>query len=95
MGVKNDNFCSEMGSGFGELGGTHTPRIPGSTTGISFLLDKKRDIEYIPLTLSRGYYDFLQSGLWLTLLNSCKSWPFFFFLSLTTKRVLGFSVLLL
>ena len=63
-------------------------RLPYKQVSISFLLDKKRDIEYIPLTLSRGYYDFLQSGLWLTLLNSCKSWPFFF-LVVDNKTCLG------
>ena len=51
---------------------------------ISFVLDKKRDLEYIFLTQET-----------LTLLNSSKSWPFFFFLSLTNKIVLGCSVLLL
>ena len=29
-GVKNDIFWSEIGSGFGELGGTPPPRIPRS-----------------------------------------------------------------
>ena len=50
---------------------------------ISFLLDTKKDLEYILLTQEI-----------LTLLNSSKSWPFFF-LSLTNKIVSGFSVLLL
>ena len=31
MGVKNDIFWSEIGSGFGELGGSTPPRIPRST----------------------------------------------------------------
>ena len=29
--MKNDIFWSEIGSGFGELGGTHPPRIPRNT----------------------------------------------------------------
>jgi len=32
-GVKNDIFWSEIGSGFGEPGGTPPPRIPRSTPG--------------------------------------------------------------
>ena len=31
MGVENDIFWSEIGSGFGELGSTPTPRIPRSS----------------------------------------------------------------
>ena len=31
MGVKNDIFWSEIGSGFGEPGSTLPPRIPKST----------------------------------------------------------------
>ena len=31
MGVKNDIFLSEIGSGFGEPGGKPPPRIPSST----------------------------------------------------------------
>ena len=31
MGVKNGIFWSEIGSGFGEPGGTAPPRIPRST----------------------------------------------------------------
>ena len=31
MGVENGIFWSEIGSGFGELGGTPLPRIPWST----------------------------------------------------------------
>ena len=31
MGVKNDFFLSEIGSAFGEPGGTPPPRIPRST----------------------------------------------------------------
>ena len=31
MGVKNDMFSSQIGSGFGEPGGTPLPRIPRST----------------------------------------------------------------
>ena len=30
-GVENDIFWSDIGSGFGELGCTHLPRIPRST----------------------------------------------------------------
>ena len=30
MGVKNGIFWSEIGSGYGEPGGTLPPRIPGS-----------------------------------------------------------------
>ena len=59
-------------------------RMQYEQVSISFVLDKKRDLEYIFLTQET-----------LTLLNSSKSWPFFFFLSLTNKIVLGFSVLLL
>ena len=32
MDVKNDIFSSEIGSGFGKLGGTPPPRIPRSTS---------------------------------------------------------------
>ena len=32
MDVKNDIFWSEIGSGFGELGGTPPPRIPRSNS---------------------------------------------------------------
>ena len=32
--VKNDIFWSEIGSGFGEPGGTAPPRIPRSTPGL-------------------------------------------------------------
>ena len=35
MGVKNDIFWSEIGSGFGEPGGTPPPRIPRSS-GVPF-----------------------------------------------------------
>ena len=59
-------------------------RMQYEQVSISFVLDKKRDLEYIFLT---------QETLTL-LLNSSKSWPFFF-LSLTNKIVLGFSVLLM
>ena len=59
-------------------------RMQYEQVSISFVLDKKTDLEYIFLTQET-----------LTLLNSSKSWPFFFFLSLTNKIVLGFSVLLL
>ena len=31
MGMKNDTFWSEIGSGFKELGNTSPPRIPRST----------------------------------------------------------------
>ena len=31
MGVENDIFWSEIGSGFGEPGGTPAPRIPRRT----------------------------------------------------------------
>ena len=30
MGMENGNYWSEIGSGFGELGGTPSPRIPRS-----------------------------------------------------------------
>ena len=31
MGVENGIFCSEIGSGFGDAGGTPPPKIPRST----------------------------------------------------------------
>ena len=34
MDVENDIFWSDIGSGFGEQGGTPQPRIPRSTPGI-------------------------------------------------------------
>jgi len=44
MGVENDIFWSEIGSGFGEPGGTPAPRIPRSTSpplphALSLILD--------------------------------------------------------
>ena len=30
-GVGNGIFCSEIGSGFGDVGGTHPPKIPTCT----------------------------------------------------------------
>jgi len=36
-GVKNDNFWSEIGSGFGESGGTSPPSIPRFTPQVKML----------------------------------------------------------
>ena len=45
MGVKNDIFWSEIGSGYREPGGTPPPRIPRSTPSLplqGFLYDGKK-----------------------------------------------------
>ena len=36
-GVENDSFWSEIGSGFGETGSTHLPKIPRSTLPTSLM----------------------------------------------------------